>query len=207
MLVGAAQIDVSIGDKAGNLKKCLRYIEMAHQQDIELILFPECTLTGYVFNSFDEAFEISETVPGGSTKLLEDACRKYNITAAVGLLERDGGKLYNTAVLISSNGLIGKYRKTHQLILGVDRYIDSGEEFPVCSLPETIIGITICYDQRFPDVARVMALKGAEIILHPANLLEKAEAYADFLNRTRACENRLFLISANRVGEERVFDS
>lgn len=203
MRVGAAQIDISIGAKTVNLNKCLHFLKMGAQQNIEQLVFPECALTGYVFNNFDEAFQISETVPGRSTKLLEEACHKYKITIVVGLLEQDKGKLYNTAVLINPEGLVGKYRKTHTLYLGVDRYISRGTSLPVFALSQGKVGILICYDQRFPEPARVMALNGAQVILNPANLPEGAEAYANFFNRARACENRLFIISANRVGEER----
>lgn len=203
MRVGAAQIDVSIGAKTVNLDKCLHFLKMAVQQNLEQLVFPECALTGYVFNSFDEGFQVSETVPGKSTKLLEEACHKYKITIVVGLLEQDKGKLYNTAVLINPEGLVGKYRKTHALCLGVDRYISRGTTLPVFALAEGKVGILICYDQRFPEPARVLALNGAQVIFHPANLPEGAEAYANFFNQARACENRLFIISANRVGEER----
>jgi predicted amidohydrolase len=203
MLVGAAQIDVTLGDKISNLNKCLYLLKLAAQQKIETIVFPECALTGYVFNSFDEAFRISETIPGESTKILEKACRKYKIMAVVGLLEKDKGKLYNSAVLISPEGLLGKYRKTHTLCLGVDRYVSAGESLPVFSLSQGKFGVLICYDLRFPEPARIMALKGVQIILNPANLPKNAEAYANFYNLARSCENRLFLVSANRVGEER----
>lgn len=203
MLVGAAQINVSIGRKKENLSKCLSLVKAAGGQHLDLLAFPECTLTGYVFNSYDEAFPMAETIPGESTNLLKEACHKYQITTLVGLLEHDGGKIYNTAVLINPEGLVGKYRKSHTLCLGVDRYILPGEDLPVFSLYQAKVGILICYDQRFPEPARVMALKGAQVILTPANLPQGAEAYPNFLNQARACENRLFIVHANRVGRER----
>jgi predicted amidohydrolase len=203
MLVGAAQINISIGRKKENLSKCLNLLKKAAVQHIELLAFPECTLTGYVFNSYDEAFLMAEKIPGDSTNLLKEACHKYKITALVGLLEHDGGEIYNTAVLINPEGLVGKYRKSHTLCLGVDRHVLPGEDLPVFSLHQTKVGILICYDQRFPEPARVMALKEAQVILNPANLPQGAEAYPNFLNQARACENRVFIVHANRVGEER----
>ena len=201
--VATAQISISLADKSANLNKCLHFLQLAARQHVELLVFPECALTGYVFNSFGEAFQESETVPGKSTQVLEKACREYKISAVVGLLERDGDRLYNTAVLITPQGLVGKYRKTHLICLGVDRYVSRGDELPVFSIPQGKVGMLICYDQRFPEPARIMALNGAQVILNPSNLPEGAEAYASFLNRTRACENRVFIISTNRVGEER----
>jgi predicted amidohydrolase len=203
MLVGAAQINVSIGHKKENLSKCLSLVRAAGDQHLDLLVFPECALTGYVFNSYDEAFPMAETIPGESTNLLQEACHKYKIAILMGLLEQGEGKIYNTAVLISPEGLVGKYRKSHLLCLGVDRYILPGEDLPVFSLYQAKVGILICYDQRFPEPARVMALKGAQVILTPANLPQGAEAYPDFLNQARACENRLFIVHANRVGRER----
>jgi predicted amidohydrolase len=203
MLVGAAQINVSIGHKKENLSKCLSLVRAAGDQHLDLLVFPECALTGYVFNSYDEAFPMAETIPGESTNLFKEACHKYKIAILMGLLEQGEGKIYNTAVLISPEGLVGKYRKSHLLCLGVDRYILPGEDLPVFSLYQAKVGILICYDQRFPEPARVMALKGAQVILTPANLPQGAEAYPDFLNQARACENRLFIVHANRVGRER----
>jgi predicted amidohydrolase len=201
--VAAAQIAVSLADKNANLDKCLHFLQQAARQHVELLVFPECALTGYVFNSFDEAFKLSETVPGETTQVLEKACREYGIATVVGLLEQDGGRLYNTAVLIASEGLVGKYRKTHTLCLGVDRYISRGEELPVFSTSHGRVGMLICYDLRFPETARSIALRGAQVILNPTNLPRGGEAYASFLNQARACENRIFLISVNRVGVER----
>jgi len=203
LIVGAAQIEVSIGKKHINLDKCREWLEKASSQGIEILVFPECSLTGYGFNSFEEAFEMSETIPGKSTEMLKTFCYDYKISVVFGLLEKDKGELYNTAVLVSPEGLIGKYRKTHTLCLGVDRYISRGNSLPVFSHPHCKVGILICYDQRFPEPSRIMALKGVQIILNPASLPKGAEAYAKFLNKSRACENRLFIVNANRVGEER----
>lgn len=203
MQVAAAQIDIALADKSYNLQKCIVFLGMAARQKAELVVFPECSISGYVFSSFDEAFSVSETVPGESTRKLEQACRKYGISAVFGLVERNRDRLYNTAVLVTPDGLAGKYHKTHIPVLGLDRYVSPGEELPVFSTPQGKVGIVICYDQRFPEPSRVLALKGARIILNPTNLPVGAEAYPGFLNQARACENRVYLISANRVGVER----
>ncbi len=203
MLVGAAQIDISLGNKANNLEKCIHFIESAGVLNVSILVFPECTLTGYMFNSVGEAMQLAETVPGRSTEILVKICRDNRVTAAVGLLEKEGKSLYNTAVLISTKGIMGKYRKIHRIILGVDRFIRRGKEISVINLPEARVGLLICYDQRFPEPARVLGLGGVQIILALSNLPVGAEAYAGFLNRARACENRVFLVSANRIGSER----
>lgn len=203
MKVGAAQISIDHGEKEGNLSTILATLEKAARVGIRIVVFPECSLTGFVYNSAQDALQLAESVPGESTYKIERRCSQLGIAAVVGLLEKDNGRLHNTAALIGPEGYIGKYRKTHTLVLGVDRFASPGDNLPVFSLFDVSIGILICYDQRFPEAARVPALKGAQIILHPSNLPVGAEAYADFLNQSRACENRLFIVHANRVGTER----
>ncbi len=203
MLIGAVQFDVSFADKSRNLEKCVDFLKEAGKKKLDLLVFPECALSGYMFENADEAFDMAETVTGESTAELEEVCRHYNITVAIGLLEKYEGDLFNTAVLISPQGIVGKYRKTHTLTLGVDRFIRGGQNFPIFDVGGVKAGLLICYDQRFPEAARALGLQGAQIIMALSNLPVGAEAYAGFLNQARACENRLFLISANRVGVER----
>jgi predicted amidohydrolase len=205
MLVGAAQIDMSLGKKTANLEKCIHYLKTARRENIELLVFPECTITGYIFNSFEEALRISEEIPGETTRIVSEACSQHRMTTVVGLLEHRNGKLYNTAVLIGPKGLLGVYRKTHTPFLGVDRFVSPGEQLPVFKLPDARVGILICYDLRFPEPSRVMALKRVQVVCNPTNLPKGVDVYAAFFNRSRACENRISVISANRVGRERGF--
>lgn len=203
MRVAAAQINVKFTNTSANLDKVVHYMREAAQQGVELVVFPECSLSGYVFQSYEEAVPFAEEIPGKTTSALAEICRQYNIAVLVGMLELEGSDLFNTAVLISAAGLLGKYRKTHTLCLGVDRFIAKGDSLECFDLFEHKVGVLICYDQRFPETARVLALKGAHVILHSANLPEGTQGYADFLNRSRACENRVFLVHVNRVGDER----
>lgn len=203
MKIGIAQIDIALNDKSSNLNKCEKWIQQAQQAGVEILVFPECTLTGYVYKSREEAMQVAETVPGDLSANVIKLCAKYQITVVLGLLEKDQGVLYNTALLIDPKGIIGKYRKTHLIYLGVDRYTTNGDNIAVFDLPQGKVALLICYDMRFPEAARVAALQGAQVILSPTNLPQGAEVYANFINQTRACENRVFLVSANRVGVER----
>lgn len=202
MKVGVAQVDIILGDRASNLEKCLRVLRDAAEKKVEMLVFPECSLTGYVYNDFDHAFDMSETVPGESTDAIQKACSELGISCVFGLLERDNQRIFNTMVFLGGDGFIESYRKTHLLVLGVDRYVSPGDELSVFPVGNAAVGILTCYDMRFPEAARVLALKGAQVIIHPANIFEPVEAYADFLDRARACENRVFVIHANRVGQE-----
>ena len=119
------------------------------------------------------------------------------------LLERDGDLLYNVAVLVGPDGLVGSYRKTHLPFLGVDRFTVAGDELPVYDTPLGRIGLEICYDLRFPEVTRTLALRGADIVAHPTNFPLAAKGQTELITVARAAENRIFLLTANRVGKER----
>jgi predicted amidohydrolase len=120
-----------------------------------------------------------------------------------GLLERDGDTLHNAAVTVGPEGLIGTYRKTHLPFLGVDRFVVPGDELPVYETPLGRIGVEICYDLRFPEVTRTLALKGADIVAHPTNFPVAARIQTELITVARAAENRVYLLTANRVGKER----
>ena len=122
------------------------------------------------------------------------------------MLEKDDEQCYNAAVLLGPQGLIGKYRKIHLPFLGVDRFVNPGNlGFQVHETPLGRIGLNICYDGRFPESARALALRGADIVLLPTNWPKGAEEFAEFLVNARGIENHLFSIAVNRVGKERGF--
>lgn len=202
MRVGIAQIDCKFKSKEANIDKCEKFIIKAKEHSVDLLVFPECTMNGYVYNGFDEAFVEAETVPGDLADKLVSLCNKYHITGLFGMLEKENAKLYNIVLLVTPEGVVGKYRKTHLLHLGVDRFTTPGSEISVYNLPQAKVTPLICYDLRFPEPSRVAALKGAQIILSPSNFPKGAEAYSSFINKTRGCENRVFVVSANRVGVE-----
>ena len=159
-------------------------------------------MSGYCFANAEEAFLTAEEIPGESSRVLKEACRDYKISAVVGLLERSQDQIYNSALLITPEGITGIYRKTHLICLGVDRFASCGNDLPVFETPLGKLGMLICYDQRFPEPARVLALQQAQVILNPVNLPTGAEAYPNFFFQSRACENRIFIVAANRVGVE-----
>lgn len=167
------------------------------------MVFPECALSGYVFESAADALYATQTVPGETTEAIGNACRKHNIYAIVGLLERDGEIIYNSAFVAGPEGLVANYRKCHLPYLGIDRFTGRGAALPVIDLPFARIGILICYDVRFPEAARSLTLQGADMIVVPTNWPTGAESAPEFLTRARAWENRVYLVACNRVGEER----
>ena len=204
MLCGVAQTAPRLGELARNLDACLARLEEAAAAGCSLVVLPECATSGYMFASEEEAAWAAEPVPGPSVEAFEQACARLDLHCVAGLLERDGDRLRNTAVLVGPEGLVGRYRKTHLPYLGVDRFVAPGDEPPeIFETPLGRIGIEICYDLRFPELTRAMALRGAEIVVHPTNWPAAVRPLADFLTRARAAENRVFLLTANRVGRER----
>lgn len=111
--VAAVQMCPKLKMKSENLAICLKKLEEAARNGAKLIAFPELTLSGYIFESQKEALSIAESIPGPSIKQLSQRCASLGVYAVIGLIEKEDGKIYNTAVLAGSEGIIGKYRKTH----------------------------------------------------------------------------------------------
>lgn len=199
----AVQMAPKWGDLEGNRCAILEWLRKAAGMGAELIVFPECALSGYVFESEQEAREASEPVPGPSSSALIQACTELQVCAVLGMLESKGGAIYNTALLIGPGGLMGAYRKTHLPVLGVDRFAQPGDALEVVQTPAGVLGPLICYDLRFPEAPRVLALKGAEIIVHPTNWPRASADFPDFVTKAAARASGVFLISADRVGEEK----
>lgn len=202
--IAGLQMDPKILEKERNLARCLELIELTAREGARLIVLPECALTGYCFSSLEEALPVAEPILGSSTEKLMAACRELNVYVIVGLLEKDGDKCYNTAVLLGPHGLVGKYRKLHLPYIGVDRFLNPGD------LPLTVydtevgkIGMGICYDLMFAEHSRVLALQGADLLVFPANWPERATVYPDYIVPARAVENHVFCVAVNRVGTER----
>jgi predicted amidohydrolase len=156
-----------------------------------------------MFDSLEEGLSYAEEVPGPTTEAFERACERFDAYVICGMLQRDGDLLRNAAVFVGPEGLIGTYWKTHLPFLGVDRFVTPGDELTVYDTPLGRIGVEICYDLRFPEVTRTLALKGADIVAHPTNFPVAARIQTELITVARAAENRVYLLTANRVGKER----
>jgi len=208
-IVAGVQCDPQIGRPDHNLEMIRDWSAQARKAGASLAIFPECAVTGYCFDSLEEGLALAETVPGPATAALEAIARRLKLHLIVGMLERapgpDGDLLYNAAVLVSPEGLIGTYRKIHLPYLGVDRFTAHGRDgFQVYDTSLARIGVNICYDCSFPESARVMMLSGADLIALPTNWPESGGcAVPDFVVPTRALENKVYYAAINRVGTER----
>lgn len=204
MLAAVAQMEPKLGEIGQNLEAIVARLEEASAQGAELIVLPECAVTGYVFDSESEALAAAQEIPGPSLDVIEQACARLAVHAVCGVLAREGDELRNRSVLVGPDGLIATYDKSHLPHLGVDRFVTAGTE-PLVPIDTPIgrIGLLICYDLRFPEATRSLALRGADLIAHPTNWPVEARANAEFITLTRAHENLVYLLTANRVGVER----
>ena len=203
MLAAVAQMEPKLGEIARNLDAIVTRMDEASAQGAELIVLPECAVTGYVFESSEAAHEAAQELQGEPLDVLERACARLGLHAVCGMLSRDGDELRNRSLLVGPDGLLATYDKTHLPFLGVDRFVTAGTDAlePV-DTPLGRIGLLICYDLRFPEATRSLALQGADLIAHPTNWPVAARANAEFITRTRAHENLVYLLTSNRVGIE-----
>jgi len=200
-------MDVELGNVKSNRDKVINRIRTAAENGAQLAIFPECALTGYCFESLDEASQFAEPIDGQSAKAIADACSDTGAHAVVGFIEQSGSSFYNAAMLVGPDGILGNYRKVHLPYLGVDRFLTPGDEqFRVFDLPFGRVGINICYDASFPEAARALKLLGAELIVLPTNWPTGAWRTAEFIINTRACENHVNFAAVNRCGVERGWD-
>lgn len=202
--IAAVQLESSPADPDANLVKISERAQEAADQGTQLVVFPECALTGYALTP-EEVITSAEPFPGPSTFGLKGICEKTGLILVVGGIERDEqGHLFNSAAIINAEGLLGVYRKTHLPYLGVDRYLAAGDTLtePVSTKIGTF-GMLICYDFRFPEPIRALALRGAQVVLLPTAWPASAAFYPDFMAQSRAAENRVFLVASNHVGQER----
>jgi predicted amidohydrolase len=202
--VAAVQMQPTVLDFRANLARVLGLTHEAATRGARLVVFPEVALSGYVITP-EEADGLAQPVPGPATEAVSQVCLQDDVHVVLGLLERDtDGLLFNTSVLLGPQGLLSHYRKTHLPLLGVDRYLASGDAFPLpVETPAGRIGLLICYDLRFPEPCRVLALLGAQLIALSTAWPSAGILYPDYMARSRAAENRIYLIAANRCGEER----
>lgn len=202
VIVAAIQMNCTLGNKEDNLKKSERLVMEAIRQGAVLIVLPELFNTGYRVEEQD--LSLAEPIPGTTTEWMSEISRIHNIYLIGSIIERSitDGLVYDTALITGPQGLLGTYRKIHLWDAENVRFI-KGEEFPVFDLGFARLGMQICYEVGFPEGARILTLQGADIVVYPS-AFGKARYYAwDIATRSRALENGLYVIAANRTGTEK----
>ncbi len=168
-------------------------IAEAARQKADLVVLPE-TLTYY--GTGLKMHECAETIPGPSTEYFGKLARQHDLYIVAGLVERDGKTIYNTAALLGPDGsLVGRYRKVTLPRGEIEAGITPGRDYPVFDTRFGKVGMMICYDGFFPEVARALSIKGAEVIAWPV------WGCNPLLARARACENHVYVVSSTYTDE------
>ncbi|MEA3356400.1 MAG: nitrilase-related carbon-nitrogen hydrolase [Candidatus Bipolaricaulota bacterium] len=198
MYVGIVQTEPIFGE----VEKNLRHVQsLIGEKRSDLWVLPELFASGYQFTTKEEVAGLAEHVPDGPiTQFLATIARRQHCHIVAGLAEHVDGQIYNTAVLVGPSGVLSIYHKIH-LFFEEKRWFAPGERPPpVIDIGQARVGMMICFDHLFPEAARTLALNGADIIAHPANLV--IPDYAQLTMRVRALENGVFTATANRIGTE-----
>ena len=209
--VAAVSMNGFLGEPDRVLRAIDAWCEQVAAEGVELVLFPELVIHGHCT---PDTWALAEPVPDGpSVRRLEEIARRRRLVICAGLSEKERDIVFNTQVVVGPQGYIGKQRKLH---LSRDEvfYYKGGREIPVFDVGPCKVGVVICYDNQFPEVARVLALRGAEVLLMPHagrfklwDDTPESEAAArryshEFLRKyaLRARENACFAVLADQAG-------
>jgi len=202
-----AQISPIVGDKDANFEIFKKFINKAKNQNVNLLVFPELSATGYL--CYDSHYRLAEPIPGPFTSKIAEFLRNTKVHVVFGMPEASTeveGTLYNTVVMIGGKkGLIGKYRKWFlpgHSVFDEKRYFTPGSNAEVFATCLGKIGLSICYDIYFPELPRLYAMKGAEILIYPTASPSARKDFFEVLTKARALENGVFVILCNLAGIE-----
>jgi len=198
MKAGYFQFRPIFGEVKRNLHKIITTLE---HTTADLIVLPELALTGYLFKDRSEVIAHAEEIKNSSSvSALVELCRKRKFHLVTGFAEKSNGACYNSALLIGPEGVLHTYRKLH-LFNEEKNLFDQGDiPLSVQKIGSVKIGLMVCFDWIFPEVCRVLAVQGADIICHPANLVM---GYCQQTMLSRCLENHIYAITANRFGTDR----
>lgn len=202
MIIACIQTSPHKGEIGANLTTVGETVRTA---GADLIVLPELFATGYFFDSTEQAAALAEAVPDGpTTHRLHEWASETGATIVAGLPEREGDTLYNSAVIVTPNGWLGTYRKTHLYYEETLHFTPGEDGFSVWTVTDRKrrsyrLGVMVCFDWFFPESTRTLALGGADVIAHPSNLVLP---HCPSAMPIRALENGVFTATANRVGTE-----
>ena len=191
MRVGFFQMEPELLNVDANVDKALKTLESL---EADLMVLPELFHSGYAFKTMKEVEKVAESIPGYTTEKLTEIAAERNMAIVAGICEKTSNTYYNSAVYITEE-FTGVYRKVH-LFLDEKKCFSPGNEFSVFDS----VGVMVCFDWLFPEAARTLMLKGAQLIAHPSNLILP---YCPDAMLVRSLENRVFTVTCNRIGKER----
>jgi len=193
----ALQFNIALGDIDANLTYVTGTLRGLAQQGVQLAVLPEMWSCGFAYRELNALARRTPELVRQLSALSEE----LSMTIVGSLPEPHGDKVFNTAYLLDRGTLAGSYRKLHLFsLMGEDRALDRGDSILVADTSIGRIGVMICYDLRFPELARRLAVDGAEIIVVPGEWPKPREEHWRTLLRARAIENQLFVVAANTCG-------
>jgi omega-amidase len=204
MKIAAAQMSCVLGDFSANLRKIRDFAALAKKSGAELIVFPEMVDTGYSMPMIEKH---AKKWSDGAVPELQRIAEEISIAFVAGISDRDGASIFNAQVLVSARGeILAKYRKTHLVTAApLDERVclSPGNEFVSCKIDKFNVGLSICYDLRFPEMARTLVVdRGANVIVNSSAWPVVRAEHLRILALARAVENQSYLVIANRVGTD-----
>ncbi len=196
MKVGYIQTSPIFGEIAQNFKQVENLLG---NTKADLIVLPELFATGYTFVSKEEAESMAEGTKGETANFLMRLAEKTGAVVVGGFIERDGNHIFNSSIIVSDSEVLGTYRKLHLYYKEKLWFSPGNKPLETYDVKSIKVGIMICFDWFFPETIRSLALLGADIIAHPANLVLP---YCQNAMITRCLVNRIFAVTSNRIGNE-----
>lgn len=193
----AIQFNIALGDVQANLEQAVAGLRRAREKGARLAVLPEMWSTGYAYRHLTELAEETPQV----VEALKQQTAELQMVVVGSLPEKQDGRIYNTAYVIDHGGEAGSYRKLHLFsTMREDRFLAAGDKTLVVPTAVGRIGVATCYDLRFPELFRKLALDGAEILCLPAEWPKPRQEHWRTLLRARAIENQVFVAAANCCG-------
>jgi predicted amidohydrolase len=191
---------IALGDPKKNRERAASLIEEACRRGSKFVVLPELWTTGY---SLKNIRELAEPLDEATGTMLLDICSKWKTYVIGSIAESREGKIFNTATIIGPKGLLGSYSKVHLFrLLGEHECFTHGNSCSVFQTDFGKVGLALCYDIRFPELTRKLALNKAQILFVPAEWPYLRGAHWELLLKARAIENQIFVVGANRVGSD-----
>jgi N-carbamoylputrescine amidase len=208
LVAAAVQMRSAVGETEANRRRGLAWLQRAADEGAGLAVLPELGVTGYAPATRDEAIRLAEPVPGPSTDRWADLARRTGMTIVGGLAERDGDRCYNAAATVTPDGTTSVYRKAHLFDREREVFDPGDTGFATVTTPFGTLGVLICFDLRFPEAARTLALRGAEVVAVPTAWITLAGRRTDhsgvsiqaYCAQASASMNRVFMVCAGMVG-------
>lgn len=198
MKVGLTQMDIVWENKEKNMGRARKIMEQASKQGVDLLVFPEMTLTGFTMNTemAGEEMLFSQTL-----RFFRDASKQYHMAIAFGFVENFGGEFYNKLMVVSEGKIVYDYDKIHPFNYGEEgKHYIGGHEIKTTMIDEVVLSGFVCYDLRFPEIFQAVS-EFTDVILVIANLPKERVVHWETLLRARAIENQCYVVGVNRIGK------